>query len=136
MRITAARLNDNTLKETTTTGLVAATGFSVTSFSGRKINGITTVAFLVNRTGAPIPELGSNFGNITDTNMCTLPVGWRPPETISANWGNGSVDGECTITSTGVVTLRSISGQANAAADGIATGTNPRVSASWISQND
>jgi hypothetical protein len=130
MKITAARLNDNTLTDSTTSGLTAATNWTVVSFSGRKVSGITTVHMLVTRTTTAVSEIATNSGNISDTDMCTLPAGWRPPESINAAWGNGSVDGECTITAAGLVSLRSISGNA-----GIATSTNVRCTAVWISEN-
>lgn len=130
MKITATRLNDNTLTDSTTSGLTAATNFTVVSFSGRKVSGITTVHMLVTRNTSTIAEGATNTGNIVDTDMCTLPSGWRPPESINAVWGNGSVDGECTITSAGVVSLRSISGNT-----GVVSGTNVRCTAVWISEN-
>lgn len=136
MKLTAARLNDHTLEESTTTGLTAATNFTVSSFSGRKVNGITTVELFVTRTTSNILELATNSGNITDTDMCTLPSGWRPPESINALWSTGTVDGECTISSAGVVTLRTISGAGNAGPTGLANGANVRVTSMWISEND
>ena len=36
--------------------------------------------------------------------MCTLPSGWRPPETIKTVW-EANVLGECTIGTAGAVTL-------------------------------
>jgi len=127
MQLTADRLNDNSVTETTTTGLAASTGFAVNSFSGRRVNGITTVMAQVDRTGALITETAAGNGNITDTAMCTFPSGWRPPETVNTIWSNGFNDGECTITSTGVVTVRTTSGSV-----GMATGTTVRISTTWI----
>lgn len=132
MQITADRLNDNSLDASTVSGLTAASGFSVSSFSGRKVNGITTVQMFVTRTGADIAQTASDSGNISpDTTVCTLPVGWRPPETINCICGNGSVDGEATISTIGGVVLRSVSGNS-----GWASGTNLRFTAMWISEND
>lgn len=128
MRITADRLNDNSLTEETSTGLTAGSGFSVVSFSGRRVNGITTVEAFVNRTGSAIAEGATNTGNISDTTLATLPSDWRPGETINAVWGNGSNDGECTIATDGIISLRSTSGNS-----GIANDTNVRVTAFWIS---
>jgi hypothetical protein len=140
MRITADLLNDHTADEETTTGATASAGFDVTDFIGRKVNGITTITITCNRTGADIPQgtttTGAHgTGNMGDTSMATLPVGWRPQELIEAIWDSGFVDGGATINTSGVITLRTISGFGNAAGDGLDSGTNPRVTASWISEN-
>jgi hypothetical protein len=127
MRITAARLNDRTLDDSTTSGLVASAGFSVSSFSARKIFGVVTVQVIMSRTGADITELATNTGNITDTPLATLPAGWCPVESINTVYGTGTVDGECTITSAGLITLRSISGNAS-----VANLATVRVYASFI----
>lgn len=131
MKLTADRLNDHTVEETTSSGLTAATNFTVSSFSGRKVNGITTVTILCTRTTSAITEGATNTGNIADTAMCTLPAGWRPPEMIEAMWDSGFNDGGATIGTDGVVTLRTTSGNT-----GIAIGHNPRITAVWISEND
>lgn len=132
MRIDADRLNDHTVEDSTTSGVTAATGWSVTSFSGKRVSGITTVEVFVSRTGADVTQSAADSGNISgDPLMCTLPGAWTPPELSNAAWGNGSVDGECTIGTDGQILLRSISGNT-----GIATGTNVRVTAMWISEND
>jgi hypothetical protein len=131
MRATADRMNDNTVEETTTTGATAATGFSLVSFSGMKVNGITTITISCSRTGANITEIATNSGNITDTAFATLPEGWRPPELMEAMWDSGFNDGGATISTSGVITLRTTSGS-----NGIQGTQSPRVSASWISQND
>ncbi|WP_405930313.1 hypothetical protein [Streptomyces sp. NBC_00827] len=131
MRMTADRLNDHTLEDSVSSGATAATDWSVVSFEGRKVNGITTINAFCNRTGAAIAELVAGSGNITDTAMVTLPVGWRPPSNHEGLWGNGTNDGSVVISSTtGIITVRSTSGSA-----GIASGSNVRVSASWISEN-
>lgn len=130
MRMTADRLNDNTVETTTTTGATASSGFAISSFSGRKVNGITTITISCTRTGA-IAEVATNTGNIGDTSMATLPVGWRPPELIEAMWDNGFNDGGATINTSGVITLRTTSGNL-----GVGDSTAPRVTASWISEND
>lgn len=131
MRVTADRLNDHTAEEETTTGATAATGFSVSDFQGRKVNGITTITITCTRTGAAIAEGATNTGNISDTAMVTLPSGWRPQELMEAIWDSGFNDGGATISTAGVITLRTTSGNT-----GIATNHNPRVSATWISEND
>lgn len=125
MRVTADRLNDDTLEASTTSGLTAATDFTVNSFSGRKVSGITTVVVFVQYTGA---GLTLTSGNLVDTLACTLPVGWRPPETINATWGDGTESGECTIGTTGSITLRS----SNLS---IPNNRGVRITSAWISEN-
>ncbi|AVP41357.1 hypothetical protein SEA_YARA_23 [Streptomyces phage Yara] len=131
MRLTADRLNDNTIDDTTSTGATAATGFSVNDFFGQKVNGITTITISCTRSGANIAEIATNSGNISDTAMATLPAGWRPPNLIEAMWDSGFNDGGATISTSGVITLRTTSGS-----NGIQTSQAPRVTACWISQND
>jgi hypothetical protein len=129
MRITADRLNDHSLEATTASGLVAASNFTVISFSGRKVSGVTTVHCYLAYGGAGLtvsPDPGGNLGNVT---MCTLPSGWRPPETINAIVGDGVQDGEAEITTNGVISLRSIFSS-------VETDRNLRVTAVWASGND
>lgn len=129
MEITADRLNDFTATETTS-GVVDASGFSTSSFVGRKVSGMTFIELFTNRTGASIAEGATNTGNIADTLVATLPSGWRPQETINCICGNGSVDGEAVIGSDGTITLRSISGNT-----GWASGSNLRFTSVWVSEN-
>ncbi|MFD6035716.1 hypothetical protein ACFWHF_14415 [Streptomyces griseoincarnatus] len=124
MEITADRLNDGIDATTTTTGLTAATDFTVTSFSGRRSGKVVTVDVFVQYTGAGI-NVTNPGDNITDTPMCTLPSGWRPPETMNAIWGSGAVHGDTNIATTGVMSLRTTSND-------IVTNANIRVVASWI----
>lgn len=129
MEITADRLNDFTAVETTS-GVVDSTSFTTSTFQGRKVNGVTTIALVTTWGGATITETATNTGNIADTNVGTLPAGWRPQETVNCVYGNGSVDGEATISSAGLIVIRSISGNT-----GIVAATNLRFAASWISEN-
>lgn len=130
MVITADRLNDGIDPTTTTSGATASTGFSLSSFSGRRTGKVVTVTVNCTRTGAMISETSAGSGNIDDTAMATLPSGWRPPELMEALWDSGFNDGGATISTSGVITLRTTSGSA-----GINTGHNPRVSASWIADD-
>ncbi|MEU1194916.1 right-handed parallel beta-helix repeat-containing protein [Streptomyces sp. NPDC005813] len=132
LKITPERLMDYTADEQITSGLSVPTGWTVSSFTGTRARGITEVDIFITRTGADIGESSAGSGNITgDPEICTLPAGWAPPRAINTVWGNGSTDGEATIVTSGEVNLRSISGSAL-----IATGTNVRVTAMWISEND
>ncbi|GGS47677.1 right-handed parallel beta-helix repeat-containing protein [Streptomyces violaceus] len=130
LTITPERLMDNTADEVITSGLSVPSGWSVSSFTGVRVHGITEVDIFITRTGADITESSAGSGNIAgDPTLCTLPSGWAPPRAVNATWGNGSTDGEATIVTSGEVQLRSISGSA-----GIATGTNVRVTSMWISE--
>jgi hypothetical protein len=119
---TADRLGALT-PEIVTTGTSNSSGWSVSTFVGWKVGGcIVAVYLLVNRSGATI---SATSGNITDTDVCTLPSGYRPSQNINTQYGNGSMDGECIITTAGLVQLRS----ANA---DVASGSNIRLSPFWI----
>jgi hypothetical protein len=102
--------------ETVSTGLTPASGFGTTQFLGRKTAGVTTVMVRMDRTGGTITATNAN---ITDTLVCTLPVGWRPPDTVfpAANIQNARTgvmevlaDGTCVLvtSTTDVVTGDSI----------------------------
>ena len=131
MRITADRLNDHEAEDTTTTGLVAGTDFSVSSFSGKKVGGLTQIVVLCSRTGSALTESSAGSGNLSpEPLMATLPSGWRPPETIPTLFSNGAADGEAIINTAGEITLRTISGSS-----GIGTSTTVRLTHTWISEN-
>lgn len=120
MRITADRLNDYTLDESTTTGLTAATDFTVTNFYGRRSKGTVVLDMYLQYTGAGITATN---GNIADTAICTTPSGWRPDHaTINGSWDDGVEMGGFVIDTAGVCTLRTSS-------DTIATNANLRLQA-------
>jgi hypothetical protein len=127
MRMTADRLNDNTLDDSTTSGLVLGTDWSENSFSGRKVNGITTVHIYLQFTGTTVAVAYN--GNLTDRVIATLPSGWRPPEAINVPGGDGVIVAEATIGTTGLLNLRSVTGD-------LTNGRNFRFTGSWISEND
>lgn len=74
---------------------------------GRKWGGLTFISVSVMRTGATIPA--GSAGNITDTPVCTLISGWRPPHTLFIS-GNYHGYGPCglVISSTGVITVHTM----------------------------
>lgn len=120
MLITADRLNDYAPDSTTTTGLVAATDFSVNAFYGRRSKGTVVLDIYLQYTGA---GLTATTGNITDTACCTAPSGWRPPHTtIVGTWDSGVESGGFVIGTDGVCTLRT-------ASDNINTNANLRLQA-------
>lgn len=130
LKITPERLMDNTADDTITSGLLPATGWSVSSFTGKRLNGFTEVNILMTRTGADITESAAGTGNIIgEPEVCTLPAGWAPSDTRDVLWGSSLSDGGALITNNGVVQLRSISGSS-----GIPTNNTVRIVASWISE--
>ena len=52
LKITPERLMDNTADEVITSGLVVPSGWSVSSFQGTRVHGITEVDIFITRTGA------------------------------------------------------------------------------------
>lgn len=132
MRITADRLNDNT-STSTTSGLVAASGFSVNSFLGRKVSGITVLDMYLARTGTDITASGGNIS--PDVQICTVPAGWRPPDqTINGTFDNGAVEGGFVIGTDGIVTLRTSNGTITGTAGGGTT--NLRLHIEFVSDNN
>src|SRR5690349_11328206 len=122
MTVTAARLNDGVSPTVITTGLTAQTGFTVGSFVAYKIGGhLISFYALIASTNA----ISASGGNIADTPVATLPSGWWPLDQVNACFGNGSMDGEFIIDSSGVITLRS-------AVATIAAGTNLRFANTYV----
>lgn len=93
--------------EETNTGVVPASGFSVTNFTGRKTNGVCTVWLYL----AVNTAVAASSGNITpDLAAATLPVGWRPAQPTSLIYSGGAQDGEALLNPSGVLELRTSSG--------------------------
>lgn len=104
MEITAERLRAGITPTTITTGLVPATGFTVTGFSGYKIGALASIFATVSNTNA----ISMSGGNITpDVEIATLPDGWAPRDAINGVFGNGAMDGEFVILTDGTIQLRS-----------------------------
>lgn len=127
-RLTPQRLNDTTPDETTTSGLVAATNWSIVSFVGRRRRGTTYINALITKTGGTLAADTGTENVLGDPLIATLPAGWWPPEDQGVAWDNGVVNGQGLIESAdGEVRLRTISYN-----QAIANSTNVRVSAMWI----
>jgi hypothetical protein len=123
MLITAARLLDDT-STTTTSGLTAATDFSVSAFRGSRVGNTIEVHCHLARTGATIAH---SSGNISpDVDLATLPSGWRPTTgTTLGFWDSGTECGGVSISTAGLIQIRTSSSD-------IGTGANIRVQATWI----
>lgn len=106
MLITANRLKTFTAEETNS-GLTLESPFTLNDFWARKVGGSVTVMVYVNLAPAnQITTTSSTTTNILDTEMATLPSGWRPPDTVSAIWSTGVTAGEATIAADGQINLR------------------------------
>jgi hypothetical protein len=111
---------------TTASGATASSGFSLVSFSAYKISGVMAmVNIAVTRTGSTINA--DSAGNLADTELATLPSGYRPPEPIYAGVGDGFGAGECSIGTDGAINLRAWS--SNGA---IVAGRNLRITKTFM----
>jgi hypothetical protein len=93
---------------TTTSGLTTTASYTVNNFLGTKVNGVCTVGFdLAIVTPLSTTESPPHVG---DTIIAYLPLGYRPPRTVTALYSTGYADGECDIETNGEVTLRTTNG--------------------------
>jgi hypothetical protein len=124
MTITDERLADGLTPVTTSTGLVAATDFTVNDFRGTKLGSRHFVLDMyIQRSGADIVAGG---GNIPDTTICTVPAGWRTNQgVINGAWDDGVASGGFVMDGAGICTLRTASGT-------IASGRNLRLHIAFI----
>ncbi|MER7234021.1 hypothetical protein ABT348_24100 [Streptomyces olivaceus] len=124
MEITADRLNDYSPDAQTSTGLTAASGFSVADFYALRSKGTVSIDITLTRTGS---EIDGSTGNIANTDCCTLPSGWRP-DVIGLTigfWGDGVASGDFSIDTTGICQMRSSNGQ------NISNGSTIRLTATF-----
>ncbi|MCX3061873.1 hypothetical protein [Streptomyces beihaiensis] len=110
---------------TTSTGLVAATGWSVVSFAGRQSHGLGSFSASVTRTGATLTV--DSTGNLGDVQLCTLPSGWAPSLGLEAVAADGWGSGDAYIGTDGTITLRTWSYNGE-----LTSGRNVRVSATYV----
>lgn len=107
----------------TTSGLSAASGFSLVDFYGFRQGRSTTIDIYLTRSGG---NINATNGNIGDVVCCTLPSGWRPThDTITSCWDTGIVHGGWVVGTDGICTLRT-------ASDDIGSGTNLRLHVSFL----
>ncbi|WP_193514843.1 hypothetical protein [Streptomyces griseoloalbus] len=121
---------DHTIEAQTSSGVVAPTNWSVGSFQGYKVSGMTTVVLVMTYTGASAIT-SSTAGNIGDTLCGTLPAGWRPLATLVTSFDrSGVADGSVSIAPDGTCMLKTLSPNAT-----ISGGNNVSFMATWVSGN-
>ena len=79
-------------------------GWSITSQDLTIHDNLAYLNIIAQRTGG---TLTSTSGNITDSTVATVTSAFRPAIRVSANWGNGSNDGECVLNTSGTIVVRS-----------------------------
>ncbi|MFD1658879.1 hypothetical protein ACFSL4_11835 [Streptomyces caeni] len=116
--------------ETTTTGVTAATDWSVAWYSARRTGGVCSFTLALIRTGADLTATAAgttNPGNVADQLMATLPAGWRPAGETTAAASDGYGTGAARIVADGSVQLI-----AWTTSGVIHTGNNVRISACFV----
>lgn len=130
MLISADMLNDNSIDEQASSGLILDDNYSFVAFLGRKIKGMTTISVKLEFVGTTITATAA--GNIGDSFVGTLPVGWWPPESITGFFGKSDdSDGSFTILPSGNITLKTMNNNAE-----IESPNTINLSIMWISEND
>ncbi|MFD7067143.1 hypothetical protein ACFV97_07850 [Streptomyces sp. NPDC059913] len=111
--------------ESITTGAIAASGYSVSQYTARRVGGVCSFTVEVTRTGTKIDVPAG--GNITDQTVATLPTGWRPAYDVEGAASDGYGDGGVRIGANGTVLLRTwVPGGT------IQSGRNIRISAAYV----
>jgi hypothetical protein len=121
--ITAASSN-------TTSGLTAASGFTVTNFYAYRFGKMVALDLYMHRSGATIT---ATTGNISDTQIATVPAGWRPTHsTINGAWDDGVSSGGFVLGTDGICTLRTASSDIVGDATSAGNGRNIRLHLTFI----
>jgi hypothetical protein len=116
----------------TTTGLTAASGFTINSggFYGYRFGKVVAIDLYMHRSGTTITTAS---GNITDTTIATLPAGWRPTHnTINGAWDDGITFGGWVVGTDGICTLRTAYGDIVGDATQSGQGRNLRLHITFI----
>jgi hypothetical protein len=114
----------------TTTGLTAGTGFTTTNFYGYRYGKVVALDLYMHRSGATIT---ATTGNIGDTQIATVPAGWRPTHnTINGHWDDGTSSGGWVIGTDGICTLRTASSDIVGDATSAGNGRNIRLHVTFI----
>ena len=110
-----------------TTGFTVGTGWSLTSFSAKRVGAFVAVRVLVARTGAAITVGTSDAaqGVLSAVSaLGTMPAGYIPSAVAGLNQaGNGRAGAGGYIDTSGVVTLQSIGAVPGASTPNVVTGT-------------
>ncbi|MBI0374723.1 hypothetical protein JBE27_00135 [Streptomyces albiflaviniger] len=94
--------------ESATTGFTVASGYTLNQYVARRGNGMAWFALDLTRKGTQLDV--PTAGNIGDETIGTVPVGWRPPADCDVSASDGFGEGTARLTATGVLTLRTWSG--------------------------
>lgn len=114
---------------TLTSGVNAATGWSIVSQSYRKYNNICSFTIVVSRTGADISI--NDIGNIPNADVATMPSGYRPTfESAVVSGANGRVAAGY-VNSTGTIAITAV-GRGYLSTDNITTGTEFTLNSTFI----
>lgn len=105
----------------TTTPGTAASGFTDSDSYAVRFGPFVVMMLFINSTSA----ISGTYPNISDVTIYTTSAGWRPPKTMNTTYGNGTMDGEVTLSSAGTVSIRSANGA-------ITAGSNMRMTFVWI----
>ncbi|GHJ26995.1 hypothetical protein TPA0910_14280 [Streptomyces hygroscopicus subsp. sporocinereus] len=97
--------------ESTTSGFAVASGYTLNTFTARRNLDTGLCSFLVevSRKGAQLNVPAT--GNINDETIGTLPSGWRPAIDAEMSASDGFGDGGARLSTSGVITLRTWSGE-------------------------
>jgi hypothetical protein len=114
----------------TTSGLTAGSGFTITNFYAYRFGKVVALDLYMHRSGATIT---ATTGNISDTQIATVPAGWRPTHTtINAHWDDGTSSGGWVIGTDGICTLRTASSDIVGDATSAGNGRNIRLHVTFI----
>lgn len=96
--------------ESTTTGFVIASTYTLNSFAARRNPDAGVCSFVaeVSRKGAQLDVPAA--GNINDETIGTLPSGWRPIIDADISVSDGFGEGTARLSTAGVITLRTWTG--------------------------
>ncbi|MFF7527374.1 hypothetical protein [Streptomyces pseudovenezuelae] len=114
----------------TTSGLIAASGFTTTTFYAYRFGKVVAIDLYMHRSGTTIT---ATSGNIGDTQIATLPAGWRPTHTtINGAWDDGTSQGGWVVGTDGICTLRTASSDIVGDATSAGNGRNIRLHITFI----
>jgi hypothetical protein len=114
----------------TTSGLTAGSGFTTNNFYAYRFGKMVALDLYMHRSGTTITATN---GNIGDTQIATVPAGWRPTHsTINGAWDDGSSSGAWVIGTDGICTLRTSSSDIVGDATSAGNGRNLRLHITFI----